>query len=133
MSYHNGSVWPQDNALKALGLAKYGLKAEPRPGIRRAARRRSDMDLRRLPELFCGFQRARSRGPTLYPVPCSPQAWASGAPFTLIQASRGLELAPVLGEIHFREPQLPPFLNELTVRNLRLGGSSIDLCRAPIW
>jgi glycogen debranching enzyme len=127
MSYHNGSVWPHDNALIALGLAKYGLKAELDRmfgGLFAAA---SYMDLRRLPELFCGFQRRGSRGPTLYPVACSPQAWASGTPFTLIQASLGLEFAPALREIHFRDPRLPPFLHDVTLRNLRLGESSVDL------
>jgi glycogen debranching enzyme len=127
MSYHNGSVWPHDNALIALGLAKHGLKAELDRvfgGLFAAA---SYMDLRRLPELFCGFQRRRSRGPTLYPVACSPQAWASGTPFTLVQASLGLEFAPALREIHFRDPRLPPFLKDVTLRNLRLGESSVDL------
>jgi glycogen debranching enzyme len=127
MSYHNGSVWPHDNALIALGLAKYGLKAELDRvfgGLFAAA---SYMDLRRLPELFCGFQRRRSRGPTLYPVACSPQAWASGTPFTLIQASLGLEFEPALREIHFRDPRLPPFLRDITLRDLRLGDSTVDL------
>jgi glycogen debranching enzyme len=127
MSYHNGSVWPHDNALIALGLAKYGLKAELDRvfgGLFAAA---SYMDLRRLPELFCGFQRRRSRGPTLYPVACSPQAWASGTPFTLIQASLGLEFAPALREIQFRDPRLPPVQRDVTVRNRRRGESSVDL------
>jgi glycogen debranching enzyme len=127
MSYHNGSVWPHDNALIALGFAKYGLKAELDrvfAGLFAAA---TYMDLRRLPELFCGFKRTRSRGPTLYPVACSPQAWASGTPFTLIQASLGLEFEPSLREIHFRDPRLPPFLDEVVLHDLCLGESSVDL------
>src|SRR5262249_4438838 len=77
MSYHNGSIWPHDNALIALGFARYGLKdAVTRlfQGLFEAA---TYMEQRRLPELFCGFQRQNSRGPTLYPVACAPQAWAS--------------------------------------------------------
>jgi glycogen debranching enzyme len=127
MSYHNGSVWPHDNALIALGLARHGLKAELErvfAGLFAAA---TYMDLRRLPELFCGFQRRRGRGPTLYPVACAPQAWASGTPFTLIQAALGLEFEEALGEIHFRNPRLPPFLDEVILRDLRLGASSVDL------
>jgi glycogen debranching enzyme len=127
MSYHDGSVWPHDNALIALGLARYGLKrlvGQLFKGLFDAA---TYMDLRRLPELFCGFQRQRNRGPTLYPVACSPQAWASATPFSLIEASLGLELDPRHHEVRFRNPGLPPFLDEVTLRNLQLGGSSVDI------
>ena len=85
------------------------------------------MDLRRLPELFCGFQRERRRGPTLYPVACAPQAWASATPFSLIQASLGLEFAPQTNEIRLSNPYLPPFLDEIILRNLQLGESRADL------
>ena len=85
------------------------------------------MDLRRLPELFCGFQRGRRRGPTLYPVACSPQAWASATPFSLLEASLGLEFRPQTNEIQLRNPRLPPFLEEVILRNLQVGGSSVDL------
>src|SRR5712672_916866 len=85
------------------------------------------MDSRRLPELYCGFQRQRGRGPTLYPVACSPQAWASATPFTLLEASLGLEFDPAKGEIRLRDPRLPSFLDDVTLRNLRLDRSSVDL------
>ena len=85
------------------------------------------MDLRRLPELFCGFQRQRGYGPTLYPVACSPQAWASATPFSLLDASLGLEFDPRGGEIRLRNPVLPDFLDEVTLRQLRLGSASVDL------
>ena len=107
MSYHNGSVWPHDNALIALGFARYGLKrpvGQVMQGLFEAA---TYMDLRRLPELFCGFQRERRRGPTLYPVACAPQAWASATPFSLIEAALGLEFRPQTNEIHLRNPRLP--------------------------
>jgi glycogen debranching enzyme len=127
MSYHNGSIWPHDNALIALGFARYGLTrqvAQVAKGIFDCA---TYMDLRRLPELFCGFQRERRRGPTLYPVACAPQAWASATAFSLIQACLGLEFEPEKSEIRLRNPYLPPFLGGIVVRNLRLGGSVSDL------
>jgi glycogen debranching enzyme len=127
MSYHNGSVWPHDNSLIALGFARYGFKravGQVMQGLFEAA---TYMDLRRLPELFCGFHRERRRGPTLYPVACAPQAWASATPFSLIEAALGLEFRPQTNEIHLRNPRLPPFLDDVILRNLKVGGSSIDL------
>ncbi len=127
MSYHNGSIWPHDNALIALGLARYQRKpAIDRifGGLFNAA---TYMDQSRLPELFCGFQRQRGHGPTLYPVACSPQAWASATPFTLLEASLGLEFDPFAGEIRLRNPRLPQFLDEVTLRDLQLSSSSVDL------
>lgn len=127
MSYHNGSIWPHDNALIALGFARYGLNravAQVAKGLFECA---TYMDMRRLPELFCGFQRERRRGPTLYPVACAPQAWASAAPFSLIQSSLGLEFEPEQNEIRLRNPCLPGFIDEIVIRNLRLGHSVSDL------
>ena len=127
MSYHDGSIWPHDNALIALGFARYGLKhsvAHLFKGLFDAA---SYMELRRLPELFCGFRRERRRGPVLYPVACAPQAWASATPFTLLEAALGLEFDTARGEIRLRDPRLPEFLNDVVLRDLRLGASSVDL------
>src|SRR3989440_1602270 len=127
MSYHDGSIWPHDNALIALGLARYGLKhsvAQLFKGLFEAA---TYMDLRRLPELFCGFRREKGRGPTLYPVACAPQAWASATPFTLLEAALGLEFDSQRGDSRLRNPRLPVFLNEVVLRELRLGPSSVDL------
>jgi len=127
MSYHNGSVWPHDNALIAAGLAQIGAKAAVNrifTGLFDAA---THMDLHRLPELFCGFQRARNRGPTRYPVACAPQAWASAAPFYLLQAALGLEIDPAAAELRLRNPCLPKFLDQVIVRNLQVGDSSVDI------
>ena len=127
MSYHDGSIWPHDNALIALGMARYGLKrsvAHLFKGLFDAA---SYMDLRRLPELFCGFRRERRRGPVLYPVACAPQAWASATAFTLLEAALGLEFDAARGEIRLRDPRLPEFINEVVLRDLQLGPSSVDL------
>ena len=127
MSYHNGSIWPHDNALIALGLARYALKHSVETVFKALFDAAAYMDLRRLPELFCGFRREKGRGPTLYPVACAPQAWASATPFTLLEAALGLEFDATRGEIRLRNPRLPAFLNEVILRELRLGSSSVDL------
>jgi glycogen debranching enzyme len=127
MSYHDGSIWPHDNALIALGLARYGLKHSVAHLFGALFDAATYMDLRRLPELFCGFRREKGRGPTLYPVACAPQAWASATPFTLLEAALGLEFDASHGEIRLRNPRLPEFLNEVVLRDLRLGVSSVDL------
>ncbi|WP_441279070.1 amylo-alpha-1,6-glucosidase [Tardiphaga sp. 172_B4_N1_3] len=128
MSYHDGSIWPHDNALITLGLARYGLKHSVEAVFKGLFDTAAYMDLRRLPELFCGFQREKRRGPTLYPVACAPQAWASATPYTLLEAALGIEFDVARGEIRFRNPRLPAFLQYVILRDLRLGESSVDLC-----
>ena len=127
MSYHNGSVWPHDNALIALGFARYGLKA----GVLRIFESQFDaagyMDLRRLPELFCGFSWRKLNAPTLYPVACSPQAWASASVFALVQASLGLRFDADAVEIRLDRPVLPDFLDTLHVRGLQARRGAADL------
>jgi glycogen debranching enzyme len=127
MSYHNGSIWPHDNALIALGFARYGLKYPVTQLFKGLFDAATYMELRRLPELFCGFKRQPSRGPTLYPVACSPQAWASATPFTLLEASLGLEFDPDRNEIRLRNPRLPDFIDDVLLRNLQLGDARVDL------
>ena len=127
MSYHNGSIWPHDNALIALGFARYGFKDAVERVFKGMFNAASYMDLGRLPELFCGFRRAPNQGPTLYPVACAPQAWASATPFALLEASLGLEFEPLANEIRLRSPSLPAFLDEVVLRHLRVGQSSVDL------
>jgi glycogen debranching enzyme len=127
MSYHNGSIWPHDNALIALGFARYGLKHSVEQVFKALFDAATYMDLRRLPELFCGFRREKGRGPTLYPVACAPQAWASATPFTLLEAALGLEFDARRGEIRLRNPRLPGFISEVILRELRLGPASVDL------
>ena len=127
MSYHNGSIWPHDNALIGLGLARYGLKQQLETLFTGLFYAGTYMEHRRLPELFCGFQRQSGHGPTLYPVACSPQAWASATPFALLQASLGLHFDPFANEIRLSNPRLPVFLDEVTLRNLQLGSSRVDL------
>jgi glycogen debranching enzyme len=127
MSYHNGSVWPHDNGLIALGFARYGQKQAITQIFAALFDAASYMDLRRLPELYCGFPRAEHSAPTQYPVACSPQAWASAATLALIQASLGLTLSEAAKEISFYRPTLPEFLDELHLRNLRLSNGSADV------
>ena len=126
-SYHNGSVWPHDNALIALGLAHYGHTSEVLSLTAALFDAAAHMHLRRLPELFCGFERKRGKAPTLYPVACAPQAWAACAPFALLQACLGLEVDAASSTVILRRPRLPHFLDWLSVRGLRIGESKLDL------
>jgi glycogen debranching enzyme len=127
MSYHNGSVWPHDNALLALGLSRYGLTDKVAQLFEALFDAASYMELRRLPELFCGFVRKPGVGPTLYPVACAPQAWASASPFALLQACLGLSFDHRAELVHFHHPRLPKFLDEVVIRSLAIGNSRMDL------
>lgn len=126
MSYHNGSVWPHDNAMIAIGFANYGLKQSVASLFASTSAAASHMDLRRLPELFCGFRRSRGQAPTLYPVACAPQAWASAAPLAMLQACLGLKFEPELNRIVLASPILPHFLDAIDLRNVELGEAKID-------
>jgi glycogen debranching enzyme len=127
MSYHNGSVWPHDNGLIAMGMARYGLKHAASQVFGALFDAASYMDLRRLPELFCGFVRRQRNAPTQYPVACSPQAWASATTLCLLQATLGLELFDGSREVAFYRPVLPDFIDHVHLRNLRLSGGSVDV------
>jgi glycogen debranching enzyme len=127
MAYHNGSVWPHDNALIALGLARYGHKDEVLKIFQGLIEAAVYDECRRLPELFCGFTRRRKRGPTSYPVACSPQAWAAAAPFALVAAATGLDLGHKEGMVLLANPALPPFLDDLVLRDVSVAGSRLDL------
>lgn len=127
MSYHNGSIWPHDNALIASGLARYGYRAEAARIFEGLFAASPYIDLRRLPELFCGLPRQRAQGPTFYPVACSPQAWAAAAPLLLLQSCLGLDFDPNALHISFNEPQLPSFLDEVILRRLQIGNGSADV------
>src|SRR6185503_2175683 len=126
-SYHNGSVWPHDNALIALGLARYGHSAEAVSLSTALFDAAAHMHLRRLPELFCGFDRKRGKAPTLYPVACAPQAWAACTPFALVQACLGLEVDAAAECVRLRQPRLPAFVDWLVVKRLCVGESRLDL------
>ncbi|MBI3182953.1 MAG: amylo-alpha-1,6-glucosidase [Myxococcales bacterium] len=127
MSYHNGSVWPHDSAIVAAGLARYGMHALALRIFEALFDASLYFELRRVPELFCGLVRRPSEGPTLYPVACSPQAWASVAVFMLLGACLGMELDGVGGQLRFRSPSLPAFLDEVRIEGLRVGKAVVDL------
>jgi glycogen debranching enzyme len=130
ISYHNGSVWPHDNAVIAMGLARYGFKAECTQLLGALFDASHAFDLQRMPELFCGFPRRAFVGPTLYPVACAPQAWAAGAVFLLLQACLGLSIDAPERRIVFDRARLPTTLQEVVIRDLRVGDASVDLvCR----
>jgi len=127
MSYHNGSVWPHDNGLIAAGFARYGfddLLAVPCGALFDASQH---VENHRLPELFCGFHRRSGEGPTLYPVACSPQAWASGVVFHLLQSWLRLSVHADERRLSITRPILPPFLTYIRLFNLKLPFGDVDL------
>ena len=127
ISYHNGSIWPHDNAMIAMGLGRYRLRPPILTLLSGLFDAAQFMERSRLPELFCGFSRRSAMGPTAYPVACSPQAWAAGAPFAVLGALLGVSFAPQERQIRFIRPTLPPWLEVLEISNLRLGDASVDL------
>src|SRR5204862_4286914 len=127
MSYHDGSVWPHDNALIAAGLARYRLTKPALKVLTGMFDASLFVDLHRLPELFCGFPCRPGEGPTLYPVACAPQAWAAGAVFLLLQACLGLQINGVEQRLTFSHACLPDYLREVWIRKLRVGEASVDL------
>jgi glycogen debranching enzyme len=127
MSYHNGSIWPHDNALVVMGLAQYRQVRAALPVITAMHEAAAQLDPQRLPELFCGMTRMRGLRPVLYPVSCSPQAWASGAMFLFLQATLGLLPHASEHVLHIRDPHLPPFLHDLRVEQLAVGASRVAL------
>lgn len=127
MSYHNGSVWPHDNALAVEGLCAVGRTSSAHAvmgGLFEAARHQADL---RLPELFCGFERAGSGGPVRYPVSCVPQAWAAGSMLQMLTACLGLVPDAKRKALHVVSPSLPSWLGAVTVTGLRVGDGSVDL------
>jgi glycogen debranching enzyme len=126
-SYHNGSVWPHDNALIAYGFARYGLKQHALRVMAGLFDASLFVDLHRLPELFCGFPRRPGQGPTLYPVACSPQSWASASVFLLLQSCLGLTIDAPRSQISFDRPTLPEFLQEVQIRKLKVKQATVDL------
>jgi glycogen debranching enzyme len=127
MSYHNGSIWPHDNALIASGFSRYGYRREAARIFEGLFSASTYIDLRRLPELMCGVPRRRGQGPTFYPVACIPQAWAAAAPLSMLQSSLGLEFDPDALQVNFDEPVLPAFLDEVLLRRLKVGHGWADV------
>ncbi len=125
MSYHNGSVWPHDNAIIASGLARYGFYKEVHHVLEGLFEVTKFVEAYRLPELFCGFNKRKNEGPTAYPVACSPQAWSVASVYLLIQATLGLRISARENTVYFYQPTLPHFLQEITIANLKVNDSKI--------
>ncbi len=127
LSYHDGSIWPHDNAMIIEGLCAVRRKKEAgilSGGIFNTAISQTDF---RLPELFCGFSQKYSEKPIWYPVSCSPQAWAAGSMFLMLESMLGLKADALNDTLYVSQPMLPPYLNKVTLKHLRVGGSSVDL------
>ena len=127
MSYHNGSVWPHDNAVVAAGLGRYGFTAAASRILSAMFDLSHAVDLHRLPELICGFHRRTGESPTLYPVACAPQAWAAGAVYLLVQACLGLRVEAAPRRVSFTRAALPEDIDWLRIVNLSVGPASVDL------
>ncbi|MBA2664314.1 MAG: amylo-alpha-1,6-glucosidase [Bradymonadaceae bacterium] len=127
LSYHNGSIWPHDNALIAAGMGRYGFRDQVLRLLEDFFMSSRFFDLHRLPELFCGFARRQGEGPTLYPVACSPQAWAAGSIYLFLQAAMGLVIDAAASTVTFYQPRLPASLREVELRNLSVAGASLDI------
>ena len=127
MSYHNGSVWPHDNAMIAFGALRSPDKGAALRIMSGLLDLSENVMQHRLPELICGFARRKGKGPTLYPVACSPQAWAAGSVFMVLQACLGLEIRAKEARIYLHHSALPESLEEVHIHNLRVGSGSVDL------
>jgi len=126
-SYHNGSIWPHDNALVAFGLGRYGYKDLALKILTSFFDASLFLENHRLPELFCGFERRRGEGPTLYPGACVPQSWAAAAPFLMLQACMGLSVVGEQAKVIFDHPVLPEFLQKIRLKNLKVGNGAVDV------
>jgi glycogen debranching enzyme len=127
MSYHNGSIWPHDTALTAAGLARYGCVDDAGRLFSAMFDLSRAVDLHRLPELICGFHRRETEHPTLYPVACAPQAWASAAVFLLLQACLGVRVDAVSRSISFSRGMLPESIDWLQLSSVEVGDARVDL------
>jgi len=127
MSYHNGSVWPHDNALIAAGVSQARDKHLALQILSGLLDMSIFTDLHRLPELICGFPREQGMGPTLYPVACAPQAWAAGAAFLTLQSCLGLSVRSQESRVYIYHPALPEAVQSVRIRNLKVGAGFVDL------
>ncbi len=127
MGYHVGTVWPHDNSLIGLGFKRYGEEGRLQTlisGFYEAVRHFPDL---RVPELFCGYDRAQYHIPIRYPVACSPQAWAAGAALLFVRAMLGLVPQAPRNELWIVRPELPSWLRSVTIERLQVGSSFVDL------
>jgi glycogen debranching enzyme len=126
MAYHNGAVWPHDNALLAYGAARYDDKAFALRILVAQYEASRHFDLMRMPELFCGFRRRGREAPLNLPVACSPQSVSAGATFLLLQSILGLTIDALDRQIVLAHPVVPDGIDEIRVKNLSVGMASVD-------
>lgn len=127
MSYHNGSVWPHDNALIAAGFACTGATEAAALVLSGLFAASATLEDQRLPELFCGFSRTLQEKPVPYPVACRPQAWAAGSVLLLVQAVLGLSIDAWERRVTLARSMLPSWLERLDVHGLRVRDATLDL------
>ena len=127
MSYHNGSIWPHDNALIAAGLGRYGYTSAAASIMGAMLDLSQVVDSHRLPELLCGFHRRSGEYPTLYPVACAPQAWAAGAVYMLLSACLNLHVDAPKRRVSLNRAMLPESIEWVRLSNLSIAEASIDL------
>jgi glycogen debranching enzyme len=125
ISYHNGSVWPHDSAIVAAGLMRYGFVDEAQQ-VATALFAAADAFGGRLPELFCGFDRADYPLPVPFPTSCSPQAWASAAPIQLLRTLLRFDPWVPHGKV-WLAPVLPDGFGPLELDNVPLGGGRVSV------
>jgi glycogen debranching enzyme len=128
MSYHNGSIWPHDNSIIVAGFKRYGFHDEANAIVSEILEAAQHFLYARLPELYCGFKRdtVYQSGPAEYPVSCSPQAWAAGAPILMLQSLLGLQPDAADGYVR-ASPRVPDWLNSVRVSNLRVGNARVEI------
>jgi glycogen debranching enzyme len=124
-SYHNGSVWPHDNAIIQAGLLRYGFIAEAQR-ISTALFEAAEHSEGRLPELFCGFSREHFDEPIPYPTACSPQAWAATTPIQLVKSLMGYYADVALGGL-WMNPVLPESYGDLHITNAPMAEGRITI------
>jgi len=127
LSYHNGTIWPHDNSLIAMGLSNYGMQkvaAQVLSGAYDASRQFRHY---RLPELYCGMGRGEGDLVVSYPVSCSPQAWASGAFFLMLRGCLGLYPDAPRRRLKIVNPHLPPGVQRLILERLRVGDTRVTV------
>ncbi|MFP5341459.1 MAG: glycogen debranching N-terminal domain-containing protein [Candidatus Limnocylindria bacterium] len=127
IGYHTGTVWPHDTALIAAGLKRYGFDDGSNRLVGRVLEAAQQFADYRLPELFCGFDREETSAPVPYPVACSPQAWAAGAPYLFLTTMLGMHAHADRAELELVHPSLPEWLTKVTIHGLRIGDATVDL------
>ena len=125
--YHNGGVWPHDNALIAAGMKRYGFEAEAEQVTDAIIEAAFHFPLERLPELFCGYSKKHHATPVSYPTACHPQAWSSASVPSMLATNLGLEPDAFTRTLVIRKPRLPWTVPDLVLKGVRVGDSAIDL------